>query len=64
VTHPHYDYIWHHALNASTPLDTGELSVLGSQGWRVVSVVSRPGMPERALLERERVLPLKKGTSK
>jgi len=46
-----YEYVWD-LRPVGEFVTSQELSVWGEAGWRVVTVISRPGNPERTLLER------------
>ena len=47
-----YAHQWIHG-SSTDPHQPADISKAGALGWRVVAVVSRPGMPERVLMERE-----------
>lgn len=54
-----YEHQWVFADQSDLPFCTSAgLSAHGAAGWRVVGVVSRPGLPERVLMEREVVVPV------
>lgn len=45
-----WDYNTVTVTNGSIPLD--DLVVMGKEGWELVTIISRPGLPERALFKR------------
>lgn len=49
-----YEQCWvYRTSDGTAETSSAELSKWGADGWRVVAVVSRPGMVERVLMERE-----------
>jgi hypothetical protein len=41
-----------HTAPESLPITADILNTYGADGWRLVTLVSRPGVPERAVFER------------
>lgn len=61
-----FEYRWFQATDGLY-LDTLHLNARGAEGWRAVSVISRPGLVERILMERSIPVPApakKKGVGK
>lgn len=55
----------YHVSNGNGPVTDGHLNVQGAEGWELVTIISRPGLPERAYFKRPIVAkkaPAKKGT--
>lgn len=46
-----YEYRWHF-YDSNQPMTSEQLTALGADGWRIVQIISRPGMLERLLTER------------
>lgn len=52
-----YEYIYLVAADNYDTVPLADLNTAGASGWRAVGTVSRPGLPDRVLMVREKVTP-------